>query len=147
MDLTGDSSEDEKTVKRFTVSITKQPGTTGKPQAAYRHRLDSLGRLPDDQRSECVKRIEDLPFLHKRSKGGAPPEVLPSRVTQVPSARDKEGGPEGKWQAARAPKKAAVAELARLKFACPGDKLESTAGKRKRDQLGSAIILSTAFVT
>jgi hypothetical protein len=173
VDLTGDSSEDEQTVKRF--SVTKQPVTTGKPQAAHRHSLGSLlcpsrglvhsddkdaRRLSKDdkaldaftasrrdnedgktvpQQSDGVKRSEDLPFLHKRSKGGVPPAVLPSPtriVTQVPSAREKEGGPHGKRQAARAPKKAADAELARLKLACPGDKLKSPAGKRKRDQLG-----------
>ena len=128
VDLTGDSSEDEQTVKRF--SATKQPLTTGKPQAAHRH---SLGSLLCPSRGLGHSDDEDA-----RSKGGAPPAVLltPTRVvTQVPS-RDIKGGPHGKRQAARAPKKAADAELARLKFACPGDKLKSPVGKRKRDQLG-----------
>jgi len=178
VDLTGDSSEDEQTVKRF--SVTKQPVTIGK--AVRRHSLGSLlcpsrglghsddqdatGRLSKDDKaldaftasrrdnedgktlpkqSEGVKRREDLPFLHKRSKGRAPPAVLPPPtrvVRQVPSALGKERGPDEKGHAARAPKKAADAkqcaskELARLKFACPGDKLKSPAGKRKRDQLG-----------
>ena len=105
VDLTGDSSEDEQTVKRF--SVTKQPVTIGK--AVRRHSLGSLlcpsrglghsddqdatGRLSKDDKaldaftasrrdnedgktlpkqSEGVKRREDLPFLHKRSKGRDP---------------------------------------------------------------------------
>jgi len=146
VDLTGagESSEDERSAKQ------QRPA---KKPAAAAARCHGLSRS-DARPSKATEELRPDTIV-VRGEGGAAGEQAGTRVKRRPSfqiPQEKESGGVRNAERRAAPKKAAAPkngagrrgasmELARLSFACPGAKLTSPAGgKRKRNQLGATAV-------
>lgn len=157
VDLTGagESSEDERSAKQ------QRPA---KKPAAAAARCHGLSRS-DARPSKATEELRPDTIV-VRGEGGAAGEQAGERVKRRPSfqipppaarsclpgSQEKESGGVRNAERRAAPKKAAAPkngagrrgasmELARLSFACPGAKLTSPAGgKRKRNQLGATAV-------
>ncbi len=125
VDLTGDSSEDERSAKQPPAAVHCH----GVSHSDVRPRKASEGLRPDAivARGEGGAAEEQAGERVKRRRGRLPARQSPSS----PAAKNGAGRLVGRQGVSR--------ELARLPFACPGAKLTSPApgGKRKRSQLGA----------